>query len=151
MRQSYHAQRRDKRETSYLKSQVFFFTKLTKQQRCEGLILTPNNRTGIIAFLSWEEVITVSSTTTVTKRHAHSFSWLKIPALKITLTRTNLVLHHAYLWNKQMSTYVRYEFLMSDRNIWWYTGLWHFVVWQLVNNILDEKVPPFSGFEWTDM
>ena len=128
-----------------------FSTKLTKEQWHECLMLTPNNSTGIIAFLSREEIITVSSTTAITKWHTHSFPWLKIPALKISSTWTNLVLHHAYLCNKQMSSYIRYEFLMSDRNTWCYIGLWHCVVWQVVTNILDEKLSPFSGFECTDM
>jgi hypothetical protein len=72
-----------------------------------NVILTSDNSTGIITFLSCEEVITVPSATTITKWHTHPLPGLKMPALEITLAWANFLLHHAHFCSEQTSSHMR--------------------------------------------
>lgn len=72
-----------------------------------NVILTSDNSTGIITFLSCEEVIVVPSATAITEWHTHPLPGLKMPALEITSAWTNFLLHHAHFCNEQMSSHMR--------------------------------------------
>lgn len=73
-------------------------------KRTHGVLTASEYLASISAIFTALEIVTVASTASVRKRHAHAFMGVEIPSRKVSSTWTNVLLFHANSFKQQIGS-----------------------------------------------